>query len=173
MSTPPLATKTAVYAGSFDPVTNGHLWMIQESCKIFDKVIVAIGENADKNYTLSLDYRIELLHSITNRFHNVEVTHFNNQFLVNYAKSIGANFIVRGIRNYTDYEYEKSMRNINSDLAQEVTTVFLMPPRHFAEVSSSMVKGLIGSEGWEKIAQKYLPKVVLEKIITYYKQKII
>lgn len=159
--------KIAVYAGSFDPITNGHLWMIEQSCKIFDKVIVAIGENADKKYTFSLEDRIGLISSITNRFHNVEVTRFSNQFLVDYAKSIGAGFIIRGIRNYTDYDYEKSIRHINSDLSKEITTIFLMPPRNFAEVSSSMVKGLVGSAGWEKIAKKYLPDLVLEKMIEY------
>lgn len=162
------STKIAVYAGSFDPITNGHLWMIEKSCKIFDKLIVAIGENADKAYTFSLEERIELIKATTNKLANVEVTHFKNLFLVDYAKSIGANFVVRGIRNYTDYDYEKSIRHINSDLSKEITTIFLMPPRNFAEVSSSMVKGLVGSEGWEKIARKYLPEIVLEKMISYH-----
>ncbi|MCC2624811.1 MAG: coaD [Burkholderiales bacterium] len=161
--------KTAVYAGSFDPITNGHLWMIEQSCKLFDKLIVAIGENADKKYTFNLKDRIDLIQNTTSKFSNVEVTHFKNLFLVDYAKSINAGFIVRGIRNYTDYEYEKSIRHINSDLARDITTVFLMPPRNFAEVSSSMVKGLIGSNGWEKIAKKYLPEPVLEKMISYTK----
>ncbi|MCC2645777.1 MAG: coaD [Burkholderiales bacterium] len=159
--------KIAVYAGSFDPITNGHLWMIEQSCKIFDKLIVAIGENANKTYTFRLEERMELIRSTITRLSNVEVTNFKNLFLVDYAKSIGANFIVRGIRNYTDYDYEKSIRHINSDLSNEITTVFLMPPRNFAEVSSSMVKGLVGSAGWEKIAKKYLPKPVLEKMIAY------
>ncbi|HLX55000.1 MAG TPA: pantetheine-phosphate adenylyltransferase [Aquella sp.] len=159
--------KIAVYAGSFDPITNGHLWMIEQSCKIFDKLIVAIGENADKAYTFSLKDRIELIQETTSKIPNVEVTHFKNLFLVDYAKSIGAGFIVRGIRNYTDYDYEKSIRHINSDLSKDITTVFLMPPRNFAEVSSSMVKGLVGSAGWEKIAKKYLPEPVLEKMISY------
>lgn len=163
----PHQPRIAVYAGSFDPITNGHLWIIQQSCKIFDKLIVALGENADKKYTFSHDDRIKLVCAITAKFPNVEVTHFSNQFLVDYAKSIGAGFIVRGIRNYTDYDYEKSIRHINSDLSKEVTTVFLMPPRDFAEVSSSMVKGLVGSAGWEKIAKKYLPELVLEKMIEY------
>lgn len=162
--------KTAVYAGSFDPITNGHLWIIEQSAKLFDKLIVAIGENAEKKYTFSLEERIELIQATTAKLSNVEVTHFNNQFLVSYAKSIGAGFIVRGIRNYTDYDYEKSIRHINSDLSKEITTVFLMPPRNFAEVSSSMVKGLIGSAGWEKIAKKYLPEPVLQKMIDYSHQ---
>jgi pantetheine-phosphate adenylyltransferase len=167
----PHTQKIAVYAGSFDPITNGHLWMIEQSCKIFDKLTVAIGENADKKYTFSYKDRFELIQAITSKLPNVEVTHFSNQFLVDYAKSIGAGFIVRGIRNYTDYDYEKSIRHINSDLSKEITTIFLMPPRNFAEVSSSMVKGLVGSNGWEKIAKKYLPDQVLEKMIEYNNKK--
>ena len=96
---------------------------------------------------------------------NIEVTFFKDEFLVNYATQIGANFIVRGIRNATDYEYERSMRYINSDLNSTIDTVFLMPPRDFVEVSSSMIKGLIGPHGWQEIVQKYLPKHVLAYLI--------
>ena len=156
--------KTAVYAGSFDPVTNGHLWIIEQASKIFDKVIIAIGENAEKEYTFTLDERIEMLNIMTKGILNVEVTHFHNELLVNYSKRIGAQFIVRGIRNYSDYEYEKNMRYINSDLSQDINIIFLIPPRNFAEVSSSLVKGLIGSRGWEEIAKQYLPEIVLNKL---------
>ena len=163
--------KTAVYAGSFDPVTNGHLWIIEQASKIFDKVIVAIGENAEKEYTFTLDERLEMLRIMTKDILNVEVTHFHNELLVNYTKRIGAQFIVRGIRNYSDYEYEKNMRYINSDLSQDINIVFLIPPRNFAEVSSSLVKGLIGSIGWEEIAQQYLPEIVLNRLKESMKNK--
>jgi pantetheine-phosphate adenylyltransferase len=156
--------KTAVYAGSFDPVTNGHLWIIEQASKIFDRVIIAIGENAEKKYTFSLEDRIEMLNIMTKNITNVEVTHFHNELLVNYTKRVGAQFIVRGIRNYSDYEYEKNMRYINSDLSQDINIVFLIPPRNFAEVSSSLVKGLIGNVGWEEIAKQYLPEIVLNKL---------
>ena len=167
-----LDIKTAVYAGSFDPVTNGHLWIIEQASKIFDKVIVAIGENAEKEYTFPLEERIEMLHIMTKNILNVEVTHFHNELLVNYAKRVGAQFIVRGIRNYSDYEYEKNMRYINSDLSQDINIVFLIPPRNYAEVSSSLVKGLVGSIGWEEIAKQYLPKIVLNKLKESSKNKI-
>ncbi|MCE2706138.1 MAG: pantetheine-phosphate adenylyltransferase [Proteobacteria bacterium] len=164
--------RRAVYGGSFDPVTNGHLWIIEEAAKLFDSLVVAIGENFEKAYTFSLEDRLECLSEVTKKFPNIKVTHFKNDFLVNYAKSIDAQYIVRGIRNPSDYEYERSMRHINSDLNKEISTVFLLPPRAYAEVSSSMVKGLVGSTGWENIVKKYVPHAVFDRLYTHHhKQK--
>jgi pantetheine-phosphate adenylyltransferase len=156
--------KKAVYAGSFDPVTNGHLWIIEQTAHLFDSVVVAIGENGEKKYTFTLDERLKLLKQVAQHLPNVEITYFKDEFLVNYAKQIGAGFIVRGVRNSTDYEYERSMRYVNADLCSEITTLFLMPPREYVEVSSRMVKGLVGSKGWEKVVKKYLPAPVLAQM---------
>lgn len=160
--------RKAVYAGSFDPLTNGHLWMINQAASLFDEVIVAIGENFEKQYTFSVDERISFLKDATTRFKNITVTHFKNEFLVSYAKRMNAGYIIRGIRNSNDYEYEKSMRYINSDLSPEVNTIFLMPPRNYAEVSSNMVKGLVGSDGWEDIVKKYVPTSVFDGLLKRY-----
>lgn len=163
--------KKAVYAGSFDPVTNGHLWIIEQAASMFDKVVVAIGENADKQYSFSIETRMNLLKEVTHKLPNIEVSKFNNEFLINYAKRIDAKYIIRGIRNTTDYEYEKSMRYINSDICPEVNTIFLIPPRNVAEVSSSLVKGLVGSLGWEEIVPIYLPKPVTQKLVEWHQNK--
>jgi phosphopantetheine adenylyltransferase len=80
-----------------------------------------------------------------------------NRFLVKYAENIGANYILRGIRSEEDYSFERVMRNINGDMNSNITTVFLIPPREIAEVSSSMVKGLIGPDGWREVVNKYVP----------------
>ena len=157
--------KKGVYAGSFDPPTNGHLWMMEQGAKLFDELIVAIGINPDKKYTFSLDERIEMLRKITKKCQNTTVDTYENQFLVNYARSVGAGYILRGIRSESDYEYERVMRNINSDLDPNIVTVFLMPPREIAEISSSFVRGLVGPEGWEKIIKKYVPEPVYEKFL--------
>jgi pantetheine-phosphate adenylyltransferase len=157
--------RTAVYAGTFDPVTLGHVWMIEQGAKLFDQLIVAIGVNPDKRCTFSVEVRLELLRELAKRFPNVEADVFGNSFLVHYAQSVPAQFILRGIRNGGDYEFERVMRNINSDLACGVTTIFLMPPRDIAEVSSSMVKGLIGPEGWESVVKKYVPDNVFTKLL--------
>ena len=167
-SQPKMTTTTprrAVYAGSFDPPTLGHLWMIQEAQSLFDELIVAIGTNPEKRSTYTIEERRAMLDAITHPFPNVRISVFENRFLVDYAREAKANFIVRGIRSAADYEYERSMRYINSDIAPEISTVFLMPPREIAEVSSTMVKGLVGPQGWRDMIGRYLPDPVYQKIL--------
>ncbi|HEY8962207.1 MAG TPA: pantetheine-phosphate adenylyltransferase, partial [Luteolibacter sp.] len=131
--------RTAVYAGSFDPPTNGHLWMIERGLELFDRLIVAIGNNPSKSYSFSVDRRIELLRASVPSCERLTITHFDNRYLVDYAATMGADSILRGIRSSDDYEYERVMRHINADMAPQITTIFLMPPREMAEVSSSMI----------------------------------
>ncbi|SSY70627.1 pantetheine-phosphate adenylyltransferase [Alysiella crassa] len=157
--------RRAVYAGSFDPPTNGHLWMITEAQKLFDELIVAIGVNSDKKSSYTIEERKQMLQAITQSFPNVRVASFENEFLVNYAHSVNARFIVRGIRSNADYEYERAIRYINADLHAEIQTVFLMPPREIAEISSTMVKGLVGLNGWQNVVQRYVPSAVYAKIL--------
>jgi pantetheine-phosphate adenylyltransferase len=156
--------RTAVYAGSFDPPTNGHLWMIQQGLELFDHLIVAIGSNPTKSYTFSVEDRLELLKASVPSCERLVVDHFDNRYLVDYAKEKGAAYVLRGVRSPADYEFERVMRYINNDLAPEINTVFLMPPRDLAQVSSSMVKGLIGPEGWEKTVRRYVPNAVFEAL---------
>jgi pantetheine-phosphate adenylyltransferase len=160
--------KKAVYAGSFDPITNGHLWMIEQGARLFDELVVAIGINPDKKYTFSLEERVEMLRSSTCHLPQVRIASFEGQFLVYYAHSIGAQYILRGIRNQGDYEFERGIRLINGDLRPEIVTVFLMPPREMSEVSSSLVKGLIGPEGWETIIRHYVPAAVYRLILAKF-----
>lgn len=152
--------RTAVYAGSFDPPTNGHLWMIQRGLELFDRLIVAIGSNPSKRYTFTVDERLALLRASVPSCERLTIAHFDNRYLVHYAREQDARFILRGIRSPADYEYERMMRHINNDLAPHVTTTFLMPPRDIAEVSSSMVMGLVGPEGWEDQVRRYVPEPV-------------
>lgn len=162
---------TAIYAGSFDPITNGHLWVIDTASKIFDKLIVAAGDNANKSYTFSLEERIELLKESLTSYKNIEVKYFQREFLVNYAIKSGAKYIIRGVRNHRDYEYEKNMRYINSDLDGQVETIFLIPPRQYAEVSSSLVKGLVGPNDWERVVAKYVPHTVIQSLREMHEKK--
>ncbi len=149
--------KKGVYAGSFDPITNGHMWMIREGSLLFDEFIVVIGTNPDKNYTFTTEERFHLIEKSIKGIDNVKIDSMENRFLVRYAESIGANYILRGIRSENDYSFERVMRNINGDMNSDITTVFLIPPREIAEVSSSMVKGLIGPEDWREVVKKYVP----------------
>jgi len=155
----------AVYAGSFDPITNGHVWMIEKGARLFDELIVAIGTNPDKSYTFSIEERLYMLRGAIQSLPHVRVDHFDNRYLVHYADTVDAQYILRGIRSAADYEYERVLRHINDDLRPEITTVFLMPPREIAEVSSSLVKGLVGPDGWEAIVQQYVPPVVYDTFI--------
>ena len=159
--------KHAVYAGSFDPITNGHLWIIEQACGLFDKLTVAIGDNPDKSYTFSHENRLRLIQESIPNASAVEVSYFDNRYLVDYASEIGAQYVVRGIRSPGDYEYERVMRQINEDLRPEITTVFLMPPRHIAEVSSSMVRGLVGPDGWQEHVRQYVPAPVFEAMLSH------
>lgn len=161
----------AVYAGSFDPVTHGHLWMIERGADLFDELVVAIGINPEKRYTFSLADREAMLRETISHHPNVTVAVFENQFLVKYAKSIGAHSILRGIRSPDDYEFEKRMRYVNGDLHPEITTVFLMPPREIAEVSSTMVKGLVGPIGWEPVVERYVPAPVFSRLVDWEKKR--
>jgi pantetheine-phosphate adenylyltransferase len=161
--------RVAVYAGTFDPVTIGHIWMIEQGIRLFDKLIIAVGLNPDKKPDFLLEDRIQLLEKSTTSCKNITIKQYHNKFLVKYAEEVGARYILRGIRNPDDYEYEKTWRLVNGDLSPNITTVFLMPPREIAEISSSTVKGLIGPEGWEEIVRKYVPECVLEKLKERYR----
>jgi pantetheine-phosphate adenylyltransferase len=157
--------KLGVYAGSFDPLTVGHLWMIEQGVRLFDRLTVAVGVNPDKKYGFPLKERLSMLRESTRRFPNTIVASFSNLYLIHYAQRIGATHILRGIRTESDYEFERTMRNINGDLDPGICTVFLMPPRDIAEVSSSMVRGLIGPIGWQKIVRKYVPDPVYKRLL--------
>ncbi len=152
--------RTAVYAGSFDPLTNGHLWMIEKGLEMFDHLYVAIGSNPAKSYTFSVQDRLKMLEDAIPSCDRLTISEFKNLYLVKYASSVDAQYILRGIRSSSDYEYERVMRHINADMAPSITTTFLMPPRDIAELSSSMVKSLIGPEGWEESVKRYVPSAV-------------
>ncbi len=156
--------RTAVYAGSFDPPTNGHLWMIERGLEMFDRLIVAIGSNPVKSYSFTVEHRLEMLRASTAGLDRLEIAHFNNRYLVDYAKKADAAYILRGIRSPSDYEYERVMRHINADMAPQITTVFLMPPRDIAELSSSMIKSLTGPDGWAETVRRYVPPAVFEAL---------
>lgn len=155
----------AVYAGSFDPLTVGHLWMIEEGVRLFRHLTVAIGVNPAKHPTFTLEQRLEMLRASTKHLRGIQIASFGNQYLIDYAKEIGATHILRGVRSPGDYDYERVMRNINGDLDPNITTVFLMPPRDIAEVSSSMVRGLIGPQGWKTVVRKYVPAPVYSRLL--------
>ena len=138
--------------------------MIEQGSRLFDKLVVAIGINPEKRCMFAPQERLSMLVASVEQFPNVRTEMFTNQYLINYARGIGAQFILRGIRCESDYEFERVMRNVNGDFDPHITTVFLMPPRDIAEVSSSMVKGLIGPDGWEATVKQYVPAPVFQRL---------
>ena len=158
-------TRKAVYAGSFDPPTEGHMFMIREGAALFDELVVSIGVNPDKKGLFPIEERLSLLRACTRDFSNVTIASFESRYLIDYAAELGARFILRGIRNSVDFGFEQTMRNVNADRNPAVTTVFLMPPRELAEVSSSFVKGLVGPAGWQKFLRNMVPGPVHEALL--------
>jgi pantetheine-phosphate adenylyltransferase len=157
--------RRAVYAGSFDPITNGHLWMVEQGSRLFDELIVALGVNPDKRALFLVEERLAMIREAVAGYRNVTVSSFENLFLVRYARRVGAGAILRGIRNEEDYGYERGMRYVNEEIEPGIVTVFLMPPREYAEISSSFVKGLVGPEGWETLVPNYVPPGVMRRFL--------
>ena len=134
-----MKTSIAIYPGSFDPVTNGHLDLIERGEKMFDLVIVAVLKNAEKQPLFTVPERVEMLREVTSRWSGVEVDVFDG-LLVDYARKRGAGVILRGIRAVSDYEYELQMALMNRRLQPHLETIFLPAGEQFSFVSSRLVK---------------------------------
>ncbi len=129
----------AIYPGSFDPITNGHLDIIDRSRTKFDRVIVAVLVNLEKQPLFTTQERVEMLREVTGQWNNVEVDTFEG-LLVNYAKANGAEVILRAIRAVTDYEYEFQMALMNRRMEPDIETVFMVPAEEYSYLSSRLVK---------------------------------
>jgi len=132
-------TVVAIYPGSFDPPTNGHLDLIQRGSRLFDRLIVAVLRNAEKQPLFTPGERVAMLAEIAQGLSNVEVLEFEG-LLVDFARQCGAQAVLRGIRAISDYEYELQMALMNRRLAPRLETVFMMPAEAFSYVSSRLVK---------------------------------
>lgn len=160
--------KIAVYPGSFDPITNGHLDIIERSSKIFDKLIIAILRNPDKkNPLFDVEERIELIRKSTAHIKNVEVESFDG-LLVNYMKERNANVIIKGLRAVSDFEYELQMAHMNHKLDPNVETLFMMTSAQNSFLSSSIVKQVGQFKGCIK---GLVPDVILKDVIRQIDQK--
>jgi len=131
--------KTAIYPGSFDPVTNGHLDIIERGLKLFDKIIIAILTNPGKQFLFTLEERMQMLEVCLKKFPNVEIDTFNG-LTVDYAAQCNAQGILRGLRALSDFEYEFQMALMNRRLNREIQTVFLMTGMRWIYTSSSIIK---------------------------------
>lgn len=138
--------RIAVYPGSFDPITNGHLDIIERASKIFDKVIVGVLNTSSKNPLFTADERVMLIERVTDTLPNVEVACFNG-LLVDFAREYNANVIIKGLRTVNDFEYEFQMALLNKTLDVDCETMFMMTNSKYSYISSSMVKELAGYNG--------------------------
>ncbi len=141
-----MAEVTAIYPGSFDPITNGHLDLIRRGSRLFDQLVIAVLTNLDKKPLFSVSERVEMLREVTKDVANVSVDTFGG-LLVDYARRKGARALLRGVRAFSDYEYELQMALMNRKLEPALETVFLMPAESFAYISSRLVKEIVQHGG--------------------------
>jgi len=157
----------AVYPGSFDPVTNGHIDLIQRSAALFDKVIVAILRNTDKTPLFTVEERVTMLEEAVKDLKNVSVTSFAG-LLVDFVEQIGASLIVRGIRAVSDYEYELQMALMNRRLSNKVETVFMLPAEAYSFLSSKLVKEIAQHGG---PMHGFVPADVEKRLYSKFRKK--
>jgi len=155
-----MAETLAIYPGSFDPITNGHLDLIERGSRLFDRLIVAVLTNLEKTPLFSVEERVEMLQQTTRHIPNVSVDTFHG-LLVDYARAKHAQALLRGIRAFTDYEYELQMALMNRKLEPALETVFLMPALSMTYVSSRLVREVFQLGGSVK---DLVPHLVEERL---------
>ena len=152
--------KTAVYPGSFDPVTNGHIDVIERALKIFDKVTVAVGDNPEKKPLFSTKERLEMLKESTKHLKNIEIDSFSG-LLLNYVKKKNSKIIIRGLRAVSDFEFEFQRALLNRVADNNIETVFIMTKEHYVFLNSSIVKEMAMFNG---MVNGLVPKIVEKKL---------
>jgi pantetheine-phosphate adenylyltransferase len=138
--------KVAVYPGTFNPITNGHTDLVERASRLFDKIIVAVGDNRQKSGTLPAQQRVELAREVLGHLANVEVVAFDT-LLTEFVKQQGAQIILRGLRTVADFEYEFQLVGMNRVLEPDIETVFLAPAEHLSYISSTLVREIASYGG--------------------------
>ncbi len=138
--------KIAVFPGSFDPITVGHVDIVKRALPLFDKIIVAIGINSQKKYLFSLEQRLEWLNVVFADEKGVEVDSFK-RLTAHYCKNIGADFLLRGLRNASDFDYEKTISQLNNNIGGGLETIFLIAQPGYSHISSTIVREIIKGGG--------------------------
>lgn len=157
--------KIAVYPGTFDPITNGHLDILHRATEIFDKVIIAVAPNPKKRPLFSVDERVELIEQSVQANTKIEITRLKG-LLVDFARSVQAKAIVRGLRAVSDFEFEFQMTQMNRELAPEIEIIFFMPNQNYFFTSSTLVKQVAEFDP-ARIA-KFVPEAVSETLRKRY-----
>lgn len=157
----------AVYTGSFDPITLGHLSVIARSSRLLDRLVVGVGINVDKPSLFSPEERVNLVRTVTQSFSNVEVRTFSG-LAVEFVKTCGARVMIRGVRPLTDIATEFTMMMANRHLDPDIETIFLMADEEFAHVSSSLIKQIAPLASDEKLA-RFVPREIIPQLRTKLK----
>lgn len=139
-------SRIAVFPGSFDPITNGHVDIVQRAVGLFDKIIIAVGQNAQKKYMFTREQRVTYIKNAFEGVDEIEVMDFEG-LTVDFCRSVGARYILRGLRNPADFEFEKAIAQANRMMDQQLETVFLLTDPEFAAISSSIVRDVYRNGG--------------------------
>lgn len=158
--------RIAIYPGTFDPITNGHIDIIERSVLLFDKVIVAVTTNPAKSPLFDINERIEMIECSVKELNNVEVDSFDD-LLVNYALKKQATAIIRGLRATSDFEFEFQMALVNRKLSNKLVTVFLMPNEKYTYLNSTIVKEVASFHG---DVSRFVPPKINKKLIKKFEQ---
>lgn len=156
-------SRTAVYTGSFDPITLGHLHIIQRAAPLFDELVIGVGMNADKRSLFDPNQRVELVRSVTGGLAQVRVEVFDG-LAVDFVRSLGARVMVRGIRPLTDIAGEFTMMMANHQLAPDIETVFLMAAERYAHISSSLLKQIAALSDDDEQLAKFVPQEIIRPL---------
>lgn len=157
----------AVYAGSFDPPTLGHFHIIFEGLKLFDHLVIAIGVNPSKKSFFTVEQRVDMLQQWVDSMgfgFLIDVITYEEEFTVDVAERLDARFLLRGIRNAKDFEYEMEIKDFNHKYNPAIQTVFLTPSEEVAGISSSLVRGCVGIRNWENAVKDYVTPYVLKHL---------
>ena len=152
--------KIAIYPGSFDPFTNGYINIIERGVRVFDKLIVAVAHNVSKKTTFTIEERVEVIREIFHNRPEVKVDYFQG-LLVEYARKMGTNILLRGMRTVSDFEYELQMALSNKTLSPEIETIFMVTEGEYSHISSSLIKEIIALGG---SAKEMVPESVEKKL---------
>jgi pantetheine-phosphate adenylyltransferase len=153
--------RIAIYPGSFDPITNGHLDVLKRAAALFDTVYIAVAHNLQKTPMFTTEERLDLIRGCTTDYKNVQMDSFDG-LVVDYARKVGAEAIIRGLRAMSDFEYEFQMALMNRHLDDKIDTVFLMPHEDYTYLSSSVVRELVKFGG---NVSAFVPANVLEALL--------
>lgn len=156
-------SRIAIFPGSFDPITIGHVDVVERALPLFDEMVIAIGVNTQKKYLFDLDKRIEWIKKVFEHEPKVKVEHYSG-LTINYCKKRGARYIVRGIRSAADFEYEKTIAHLNNTMEPDIETLLILAKPTLASVSSTIVREIIIGDG---DISKFIPEQVVTSMRKY------